>query len=187
MDRPELDLSLVIPCYNEEAVLPITIPELERAFDALPIRYELILVDNGSTDRTGGIIDGFTQQGMPVRKVAIFPNRLYGGGGDRGPSSRRGPDHRVRLLRRPGHGRGFPAHRRTAAAHAPGVVHQDQPHETGHIPGAAGHLLCVSPALPLVVRAVELGRQRHAQIFLPRGHPPVGPPLRGRFPGRGDH
>jgi len=53
-DRPEL--SLVIPCYNEEDSLPPTVQKLIRAFEIQDIRLELVCVDNGSSDRTGSVI-----------------------------------------------------------------------------------------------------------------------------------
>ena len=44
-------LSLVIPCYNEEEVLPQTVSKLARAFDRADIALQLVCVDNGSRDR----------------------------------------------------------------------------------------------------------------------------------------
>ena len=49
-------LSLVIPCYNEEEVLPQTVSKLARAFDRADIALQLVCVDNGSRDRTRAII-----------------------------------------------------------------------------------------------------------------------------------
>ena len=40
-----MDLSLVIPCYNEEKNLPILITKLERILENK--KYEVLLVDNG--------------------------------------------------------------------------------------------------------------------------------------------
>lgn len=45
-------LSLVIPCYNEEAVLPLLREELTRFLPTLGVPTEVILVDDGSSDRT---------------------------------------------------------------------------------------------------------------------------------------
>jgi len=55
-DSDPKSLSLVIPCYNEEAVLP----ELQRRLCELVSRYsipvEIVLVDDGSKDNTWPII-----------------------------------------------------------------------------------------------------------------------------------
>src|SRR5687768_7910121 len=45
-------LSVVMPCYNEQA----TVEEIIRRVLAVPIRIELIVVDDGSKDRTREIL-----------------------------------------------------------------------------------------------------------------------------------
>jgi dolichol-phosphate mannosyltransferase len=42
-------LSIVAPCYNEEAVLPAFIDRLERAASAWDLPWEVVLVDDGSS------------------------------------------------------------------------------------------------------------------------------------------
>jgi glycosyltransferase involved in cell wall biosynthesis len=50
-------LSLVIPTYNRARLLPETIPALKRLRVAEGIAYEVIFVDNGSTDSTQSILE----------------------------------------------------------------------------------------------------------------------------------
>jgi dolichol-phosphate mannosyltransferase len=45
-------LSLVVPCYNEEQSLPLFAAEITRFIDASPYASEVVLVNDGSTDRT---------------------------------------------------------------------------------------------------------------------------------------
>ena len=45
-------LSLIIPIYNEEAVLPLLVQRLNAVIDGLDCAVEVILVDDGSRDRT---------------------------------------------------------------------------------------------------------------------------------------
>ena len=45
-------LSVVIPAYNEEEILPKTAEVLSSLLEGEKIRYELIFVDDGSKDRT---------------------------------------------------------------------------------------------------------------------------------------
>jgi len=49
-DQPELDISVVLPIYNEANNLKLFIPELRKALDDLGRSYEIIAVDDGSTD-----------------------------------------------------------------------------------------------------------------------------------------
>ncbi len=74
------EVSLVMPCYNEEACLRNTARGLIQAFANRKIALELVLVDNGSKDRTGEIIDELIAEGLPVVKVTVAVNRGYGHG-----------------------------------------------------------------------------------------------------------
>lgn len=47
------DLSVVVPVYDERGALPGLIAELEQVLDPIGADYELIVVDDGSTDGTG--------------------------------------------------------------------------------------------------------------------------------------
>jgi glycosyltransferase involved in cell wall biosynthesis len=49
------DYSIVVPAYNEEALLPATLTSLRTAMDRVTLRGELVVVDNNSTDRTAHI------------------------------------------------------------------------------------------------------------------------------------
>jgi len=73
-------LSLVMPCYNEEDCLRETAGELLSVFAARQIPLQLVLVDNGSRDRTGEIIDSLVAEGAPVTKVTVAVNEGYGHG-----------------------------------------------------------------------------------------------------------
>jgi glycosyltransferase involved in cell wall biosynthesis len=76
--RPAISLS--IPCYNEEEVLRSTVTRLNAVFLAEDVDVELILVDNGSTDRTGEVIDELIAEGLPIAKVIVETNIGYGNG-----------------------------------------------------------------------------------------------------------
>jgi dolichyl-phosphate beta-glucosyltransferase len=71
-------LSIVIPCYNEEQRLPRTIEQIERYLDGRGITYELILVDDGSTDGTRKIMDAAAERNPRVRLEALPQNRGKG-------------------------------------------------------------------------------------------------------------
>lgn len=49
-------ISVVIPCYNEQEVLPLLHDRFDAAARAWGIPYEVILVDDGSSDRTRELI-----------------------------------------------------------------------------------------------------------------------------------
>lgn len=64
--------------YNEAQSARSVLNELLAVFADAPFPYELIAVDNGSTDRTGSILDGFSGRG--VRVVTVAKNRGFGHG-----------------------------------------------------------------------------------------------------------
>lgn len=45
-------ISVIVPCYNEEDALPLFLPAMEPILETLPVRWQLIFVDDGSTDGT---------------------------------------------------------------------------------------------------------------------------------------
>ena len=47
-----MKLSVIVPCYNEEAVLDRLLEVLTAELAAITSDYEVLLVDDGSRDRT---------------------------------------------------------------------------------------------------------------------------------------
>jgi glycosyltransferase involved in cell wall biosynthesis len=78
--NPEPDISIVMPCYNEEDCIGFTIPKLAAAFDRAGIRLELVAVDNGSRDRTGEMIRELAASGLPLVHHRVEINQGYGFG-----------------------------------------------------------------------------------------------------------
>jgi polyisoprenyl-phosphate glycosyltransferase len=52
MPRPLELISIVLPVFNEEEVIPILLPRLSTLLDRLPAQAEVIFVNDGSRDRT---------------------------------------------------------------------------------------------------------------------------------------
>ena len=52
MSSANPELSIVIPAYNEEALLPATLESLKQALKPAGIRHEIIVCDNNSSDST---------------------------------------------------------------------------------------------------------------------------------------
>jgi dolichyl-phosphate beta-glucosyltransferase len=87
---PELELSVVVPCYNEELRLPRTVEQIERFLGARGTRYELILVDDGSADGTRKVMDAAAKRNSSVRIEALQQNRGKGRALATGVASARG-------------------------------------------------------------------------------------------------
>ena len=68
-------LSVVIPVYNEEAVLPALFARLYPALDALGISYECVFVNDGSKDRSAALLrQQFSQRPNHTRVVLFHAN-----------------------------------------------------------------------------------------------------------------
>ncbi|MGQ0641267.1 MAG: glycosyltransferase family 2 protein [Gemmatimonadaceae bacterium] len=77
-DPPEI--SLVMPCYNEEESLPYSIPQLLRAFERAGYRLQLVAVNNGSRDRTAEVIAKYAAQHPEITPVTVEKNIGLGQG-----------------------------------------------------------------------------------------------------------
>ena len=70
-------ISVVIPVYNEEASLPALLARTRAACDRTACPYEIVLVDDGSSDRSAELLsDAASQPDSPV--VSVLLNRNYG-------------------------------------------------------------------------------------------------------------
>src|ERR1700744_2021691 len=65
-------LSIVIPVYNEEAVLPTLFGRLYPSLDALGVAYEIVFVNDGSRDKSVALLRQQFSQRPDVTRVVIF-------------------------------------------------------------------------------------------------------------------
>lgn len=72
----KVDLSIVIPVYNEEENLPILYEKLKSVLDKLGKSYEIIFVNDGSTDKSWEIIKQLSEKDPTV--VGVNFRRNYG-------------------------------------------------------------------------------------------------------------
>ncbi|MSQ92969.1 MAG: glycosyltransferase [Gemmataceae bacterium] len=72
------DLSLILPAYNEEAGIAQAVAEADEALRRLGVTYEIIVVDDGSSDRTSALVEEATCTQGCVRLVRHDVNRGYG-------------------------------------------------------------------------------------------------------------
>src|SRR5213592_1458426 len=65
-------VSIVIPVYNEEAVLPALFARLYPALDALAATYEVIFVNDGSSDRSSALLRERFENRPDATRVILF-------------------------------------------------------------------------------------------------------------------
>lgn len=70
--------SFIIPAHNEERLLPRTLESIHEAAKALGEAYEIIVVDDASTDRTGEVAEQHGAQVVRVEHRQISKTRNSG-------------------------------------------------------------------------------------------------------------
>jgi glycosyltransferase involved in cell wall biosynthesis len=73
-----VDLSIVVPAYNEEHRILPTLESLHRFLSAHPWSYEIVVVDDGSVDNTTGVVALAMARIPHLRLVRQKPNRGKG-------------------------------------------------------------------------------------------------------------
>lgn len=69
-----LDISVVVPLYNEEESLPELVDWIERVMVEHQFAFEVILVDDGSTDRSWDVVESMAAHKPFIRGVSFLRN-----------------------------------------------------------------------------------------------------------------
>lgn len=72
--RVQAELSVVLPVYNEEQALPLLMPRLKSVLGSLHLPYEVIFVDDGSTDGSARYIRELCEQDCTVKLLTLSRN-----------------------------------------------------------------------------------------------------------------
>jgi glycosyltransferase involved in cell wall biosynthesis len=71
-------LSVVLPAYNEEALIERTVKNVLAALVRWTLDFEVIVVNDGSKDRTGEIVEGLMRSDPRIRLITHPVNEGYG-------------------------------------------------------------------------------------------------------------
>ncbi len=71
-----MDISIVVPLFNEEESLPELCAWIKKVVDANYFSYEIILVDDGSTDASWKVIEELRSQNPHIKGIKF--QRNYG-------------------------------------------------------------------------------------------------------------
>ncbi len=69
-----IDISVVVPVFNEEENLPILVPRMTEVLKPLGKSYEMIFVDDGSTDRSRPLLKGMVSRYPQIRVLGFKKN-----------------------------------------------------------------------------------------------------------------
>lgn len=74
MPDAEIQLSVLIPAFNEEDRLEKNLRTIVEVMTEAKIRFEIIVIDDGSQDRTAEIARSLTRDGLPLIVVSLEKN-----------------------------------------------------------------------------------------------------------------
>ena len=77
MNNNKIDVSIVVPLYNEEESLPELMAWIERVCSENRLSYEVIMVDDGSTDSSWSVVEQLKEKYCDTLKAIRFA-RNYG-------------------------------------------------------------------------------------------------------------
>jgi dolichol-phosphate mannosyltransferase len=69
-----MDLSIIIPAYHEESNLPVLLEEIHQALAGVGASYEILVVDDGSTDDTLAVARSLADQDPRIRVLHLTRN-----------------------------------------------------------------------------------------------------------------
>ncbi len=69
-----MDISIIVPCYNEEASIPLFYKEATRVLQSLGRPYEIVFVNDGSSDKTLETVRQFSQQDLHISYLSFSRN-----------------------------------------------------------------------------------------------------------------
>src|ERR1035437_404912 len=69
-----MDISIIVPLYNEEESLPKLFEWIERVMDENKFSYEAVFVNDGSTDKSWEVVEALQKQSENVRGIKFRHN-----------------------------------------------------------------------------------------------------------------
>ena len=75
---PNIDLSVIVPAYNDAERLPETLRRLQRYLQLRPMSYEIIVVLDGPTDNTGEVLENLTSE---INHLRVIDRKAHRGKG----------------------------------------------------------------------------------------------------------
>src|SRR3954470_5217104 len=71
-------LSIIIPAYNESDNIIATLENVAKALEPLPVRHEILVIDDGSTDSTAALVTSSLSRFPAVRLLVNERNMGFG-------------------------------------------------------------------------------------------------------------
>ena len=70
----DLYISIIIPCYNEEKIISLTYNKVNQILEDNNLNYEIIFINDGSSDETAKIIESFIKKNQKIKLINFSRN-----------------------------------------------------------------------------------------------------------------
>ena len=70
----KLDISVVVPLYNEEELLPELMQWIDGVAHDNSLSYEVIFIDDGSTDNSWSVVESLKEQYSTIKGISFLRN-----------------------------------------------------------------------------------------------------------------
>lgn len=69
-----MDISVIVPCYNEEESIPLFYKEIKKVIKEMNIKFEVIFIDDGSSDNSLNIMRELSKKDKNIRYISFSRN-----------------------------------------------------------------------------------------------------------------
>ncbi|MBQ8996041.1 MAG: glycosyltransferase family 2 protein [Oscillospiraceae bacterium] len=73
-EEKKAKISIIVPCFNEQEVLPLFLEKVTEVMKSMGHPYELLFIDDGSKDRTLGLLQEWAEQDEQVKYLTFSRN-----------------------------------------------------------------------------------------------------------------
>lgn len=74
MNNEKIDISVIVPLFNEEESLPELFAWIKRVMEANGFSYEVLFIDDGSTDNSWSVVKSLAKESDRVRGISFMRN-----------------------------------------------------------------------------------------------------------------
>lgn len=74
MTIEDVKYSILIPVYNSESIVSKTVEETIKFFSSYNLSYEILLINDGSSDNSWDVIKGLAQSNKSIRAINLLKN-----------------------------------------------------------------------------------------------------------------
>jgi glycosyltransferase involved in cell wall biosynthesis len=75
INNHDVEISVVIPAFNEADALPLSLPRIDNVLSSTGRKYEILVVDDGSSDSTRSVVSELSKNLRSIRYIRLQKNQ----------------------------------------------------------------------------------------------------------------